>query len=38
MGCPIDVERRGCKSIGYYTHIVTLNCDLTYLQGQILKT
>ena len=27
MGCPIDVERKGCESMG---HIVTLNCDLTH--------
>ena len=29
MGGPIDMERKGCKSIGCYTHIVTLNCELT---------
>ena len=28
MGGPIDMERKGCESIGCY-HIVTLNCDLT---------
>ena len=30
MGCPIDMERKGCESIGCQTHIVTLNCDLTH--------
>ena len=30
MGCPIDMERKGCESIGCYTPNVTLNCDLTY--------
>ena len=30
MGGPIDMERKGCESIGCYTHIVTLNCDLIY--------
>ena len=30
MGGPIDMERKGCESIGCYTHIVTLNCDLTH--------
>ena len=29
MGGPIDMEQKGCESIGCYTHIVTLNCDLT---------
>ena len=29
MGRPIDMERKRCESIGCYTHIVTLNCDLT---------
>ena len=42
MGGPIDMERKGCESIGCYTHIVTLNCDPIYdldpwFQGQILK-
>ena len=30
MGCQIDMERKGRESIGCYTHIVTLNCDLTH--------
>ena len=30
MGGPIDMERKGCESIGCYTHIVTFNCDLIY--------
>ena len=30
MGGPIDMERKGCESIGCWTHIVTLNCDLTH--------
>ena len=30
MGCPIDMERKGCESIGCWTHIVTLNCDRTH--------
>ena len=30
MGFPIDMERKGCESIGCYTYIVTLNCDLIY--------
>ena len=30
MGCLIDMERKGCESIGCQTHIVTLNCDLTH--------
>ena len=30
MGGPIDREQKGCESIGCYTHIVTLNCDLTH--------
>ena len=25
-----DMERKECESIGCYTHIVTLNCDLIY--------
>ena len=29
MGGPIDMERKGCESIGCYIHIVILNCDLT---------
>ena len=44
MGGPIDMERKGCESIGCYTHIVifelwphllTLTLDF---QGQVLKT
>ena len=30
MEWPIDMERKGCDSIGCYTHILTLNCDLIY--------
>ena len=30
MGGPIDMEQKGCESIGSYTHIVTLICDLTH--------
>ena len=30
MGGPIDMEWKGCESIGCYTRIVTLNCDLIY--------
>ena len=30
MGGPIDMEPKGCESIGYETHIVTLKCDLTH--------
>ena len=30
MGCPIDMEQKGCGSIGCLTHIVTLNCNLTH--------
>ena len=42
MEGPIDMERKGCESIGYYTHFVTLNIPspmtLTLdFQGQILK-
>ena len=33
MGGPIDMERKGCESIGRYTHFVTFN----FYQGQILK-
>ena len=28
MGGPIDMEPKGCESIGCYTHFVTLNHDL----------
>ena len=30
MGCQIDMEQKGCESIGCRTHIVTLNFDLTH--------
>ena len=30
MGWPIDKERKGCESIECWTHIVTLNFDLTH--------
>ena len=30
MGCQIDMERKGCESIGCKTHLVTLNYDLTH--------
>ena len=30
MGWPIDMERKGCKSIGSWTHFVTLNFDLPH--------
>ena len=30
MGGPIDMERKGCESIGCYTHFVTFNFDLNY--------
>ena len=30
MGVPIDMELKGCESIGCWTHIVTLNFDLTH--------
>ena len=28
MGGPIDMERKGCESIGCYTHFVTLDFHL----------
>ena len=28
MGGPIDMERKGYESIGYYTYFVTLSYDL----------
>ena len=37
MGCPIDMEWEGCESIGCYTHIVTLNCDLTHELDPLFK-
>ena len=30
MGCPIDMEWKGCESIGCYTHFVTFNVPLTH--------
>ena len=30
MGCQIDMEWKGCESIGCMTHLVTLNYDLTH--------
>ena len=30
MGWLIDMEWKGCESIGCKTHIMTLNCDLTH--------
>ena len=30
MGGPIDMERKGCESIGCYTHFVTLNFHLNH--------
>ena len=30
MGWPIDMERKGCESIGCYTHFVTLNVHFTH--------
>ena len=30
MGWPIDMERKGCESIGFYTHFVTFNFDLNH--------
>ena len=42
MGGSIDMERKGCETIGSYTHFVTLNFHLNHgidldFQGQILK-
>ena len=31
MGGPIDMEQKGCESIGCYTHFVTSNFDLNSL-------
>ena len=28
MGWPIDLERTGCESIEYWTHVVTFNVHL----------
>ena len=33
MGWPIDIERKGCESIGCYTHFVTFNFDLNHDLG-----
>ena len=30
MEGPIDMERKGCESIGCYTHFVTFNVPLTH--------
>ena len=30
MGCPIDMEWKGCESTECWTHVVTFNFDLTY--------
>ena len=30
MGWPIDMEQKGCKSIGCYTHFVTFNVHFTH--------
>ena len=30
MAWPIDMERKGCESIGCYTHFVTFNFDLNH--------
>ena len=30
MGWPIDMERKGCESMGCYTHFVTLNVHFTH--------
>ena len=42
MGGPIDMERKGCESIGYYAQFVTFNFDLNHdidlrFLGQILN-
>ena len=29
MGCPIDMERKGCESTKCWTHVVTFKFDLT---------
>ena len=39
MGGVIDMEGKGCESIGCYTHIVTLNSDLIHdLDPQISRS
>ena len=30
MGCPIHMEQNRCESTEYWTHVVTLNVDLTH--------
>ena len=30
MGCPIDMERKGCESTECWPHVVTFNFDLTH--------
>ena len=30
MGCPIDMERKGCERTECWTHVVTLNFDHTH--------
>ena len=30
IGCPIDMERKGCELTECWTHVVTLNFDLTH--------
>ena len=30
MGWPIHMERKGCESIEYWTHVVTFNIPLTH--------
>ena len=30
MGCPIDMERKGCELTECFTLVVTFNFDLTY--------
>ena len=30
MGWPIDMDRKGCQSIGCYTHLSTFNFDLNH--------
>ena len=30
MGGPIDMERKGCESIGSYTHFLNSNFDLNH--------
>ena len=33
MGSPIGMERKGCESTEYTTHVVTFNRDLTHDLG-----